>query len=245
MLIFLVQELGISPVELVTLTVFWAAYQLTSNLLDNNLNVVSLTAKVMDKIIDELLKALTRDLTINAEGKGIVDVLMPGSAVSDLVGLASESFAWLSLYLQAWAKRLQPVTRKKKKGAGSLEHNDALGDHLLSCLEYTRGASISPLEKLNTYLTDHLSRPMEQDVDALLFLLRSTSDISGAPGTVLGVLESGVAIAAKLAARTPKTKQSWATASYVRNIVSSQRAALKGIQDVCTMRLKTLKSLNF
>ncbi|CAM6090624.1 unnamed protein product [Calypogeia fissa] len=240
------QEFGISPGELMTLTVFWASYQLTSNLSETSFGVASLTVQVMEKIIDELLKAITIDLTNKGEEKDTIEGVSPGSAIFDLVGLTSESVAWLGLYLLVWAKRLQPVPKKKKKGGGSLDQNDApVSNHLLSCLEIIRIASISSLEKLNNYLTDHLSRPLEQEVNALLSLLRLSLDISGSPGTVLAALENGVAVASKLAARSSKTKQSWGTAFYVRSMVSSQRSALKGIHDICTMRLKVLKPLKF
>jgi hypothetical protein len=239
------QGLGIRPVEFVTLTVFWTSYRLTS-ITGSSLDVASLTVQVLEKTINGLVKKVTGDLSKQGEGSDTRQVILPGSALSDLVGITSEPLAWLGLYLQAWAKRLQPVAKKKKKGAASSDQNEVqVSAHLLSQLESMRSASISALEQMETRLADYLSRPMEKEVGLLCSLVRQDSGNSGSPGVVISVMEGGVDIASRLAARMPDAKNPWSAAPYLRNMVGSQRAAIGGLKDLSAARLRVLKSFKF
>jgi hypothetical protein len=237
------QDLGIRPVEFVTITIFWASYQLTSNSSESNLGVASLTVQVLEKTINESVKNLTGDLLNQGEG---IKVTMPGSAVSDLVGITSECLGWLGLYLQAWARRLQPVAKKKKKGAGSSDQSEVQVDtRLLSQLESIRSTSISALEQMETCLADYVNSPMQKEVNLLVSILRQNCNNSGRPGEVLSVMEGGGAIASRLAARMPNTKESWRAVPYLIKMVGSQRAGVSGLKELSAARLKVFKSLKF
>ncbi|KAG6541822.1 hypothetical protein Mapa_016838 [Marchantia paleacea] len=235
---------SVKPVEMMTSTFFWTVHQLSRRDSKSGSSVASLV-KTMVYVVEEVLKCLQRDLN-NAEPD--LKVLAPGTGLSVLVGLISECFTWLTLYLQSWSKQLQPSGgKKKKKGSGSGEQTSApIDSHLSASLESLRSAAVSHLERVQGVVIDtFLNRSDQMEVDEYMTLLKSP--FSGAPGDVIKVLESprGLEIATKLAARTAQTEQPWQAAEFIRKLVASQRDALASVRDLCTSRLTILKSLSF
>lgn len=235
---------GVKPVEMVTSTLFWTAHQLSCRDSKSCSSVASLL-KTIVYVVDEVLKCLQRELNDTEHG---LKVLAPGTGLSVLVGLISESFTWLTLYLQSWSKQLQPSGgKKKKKGSGSSEQASApIDSHLSASLESLRSAAVSHLERVQGVVIDtFLNRPDQIEVDGYMTLLKSP--FPGAPGDVIKVLESpqGLDIATKLAARTAQTEQPWQAAELIRKLVASQRDTLASVRDLCTSRLTILKSLSF
>ncbi|KAL3691655.1 hypothetical protein R1sor_005306 [Riccia sorocarpa] len=231
------------PVDLMTSSLFWTMYRLSSKD-SKSASTVTLFVKTMGCVLEEVLKVVLRDLI---EGQPELKVLAPGTGLPTVSGLISECFAWLSVYLQAWHKQMQPTSgKKKKKGSSSVEQNSVSVDtHLSTSLESIRAEAVLHLEKLQSVLNEALLTNSDQLQDVSNATL--TSNMAGSPGAVIKVLESSrcLEIATKLAARTTQTQHRWQADDLLRNMILSQHEALDGVKSLCTLRLNNLKSLKF
>jgi hypothetical protein len=224
-------ELHVETWDILTLAIFWTATQLPLRLppaSHSSETGFSDALAVVNKLLEAALDEVGTAWTVSTA------VLAPNMALSKLVKLSSEVFAWFGLCLQVWAKRLQPVSKKKKQPEQHIDFD------LMHVIEALHGAIISfcsQLEKSHSLVTAYLDRPEKGQVAALLSCVET--DEAHGPGHVVSALANGID------RRVMTSPLMWDREALVSGIVRSQRESLVGIKDCCNSILLSMKSIKF
>ncbi|XP_024531557.1 N-terminal acetyltransferase B complex auxiliary subunit NAA25 isoform X2 [Selaginella moellendorffii] len=156
------------------------------------------------------------------------DTLGFGTGMPALVKVITEPVSWLVLSAQAWTKKLQPSSKKKRRGPSEPSEDTRNASRIVDGLRGLVASTTSAIERVVLWLTKRSGSREEDEVEALLLLLRS-----GSGSGVVELLEG------------PSPFAAWKAEDLATRIVASQREEVSRLGEVCKSRLKILVKPKF
>ncbi|XP_076904008.1 N-terminal acetyltransferase B complex auxiliary subunit NAA25-like [Bidens hawaiensis] len=164
----------------------------------------------------------------------------PGTDLSILIQLVTEPLSWLGLIIQSCVRSSLPSGKKKKKGGPS----DPSNSQLSNAVKDSISSLFSTIDKVAKWLKEQIDRPVDADVDFLLFSVRGEEN-DDRPGKVIKILGTLVELVDDLEVgeRVNRAIRSWKPVDVARKMVAAQGTALTEFSNICESKMKVLQLL--
>ncbi|KAI3450280.1 hypothetical protein Pfo_006945 [Paulownia fortunei] len=169
-------------------------------------------------------------------------VSSPGSDLSFLVQLVTETLAWHSLIIQSCVRSVLPSGKKKKKGGSVDNSNSQLSTEIHNSIQ----SLCETIEVVAKCLKEQTNKSDDEKFESIFSSIQRNGRSHG-PGKVFELMESSVSLMkdAELGDRILEALQSWCPADVARKIITGQGNLLSEFLRICESKIKSLQALRF
>ncbi|RDY04396.1 N-terminal acetyltransferase B complex auxiliary subunit NAA25, partial [Mucuna pruriens] len=163
------------------------------------------------------------------------------SGIELLVQIVTEPLAWHGLVIQSCLRSCFPSSKKKKKSGSVHQSSSNLAHAITDSVVHLSHV----LEDVMKWITEWDTRPEEENLDNILFLVQKEGHNNDGPGKVLRVLETFISSVndAEVGDRICQSIRSWSPVDVARKIMIGKLEVVMEFSAICESKLSFDKRL--